>query len=225
MKKNLLFCLLTITLIITGCGKKNNQDAINFKNEYESLNGKVNANGMEHRTVSIDDDNPFIYASAKEIINMYENGETFYVYFGDTQCPWCRSVIEKAIEVAKKNKIDKIYYVKIWDDDHNEILRDKYIVDEEGKANKNVDGTKEYYKLLEIFDNVLSLYTLTDNDGNQLLEEKRIYAPNFIYVKKGKATILVEGISKKQKDAREELTEELLKDEEKEFNKIFKKNK
>lgn len=228
MKNKLLLVLLVIVLISTGCGKntkKDNKDALNFKKEYESLNDKKNANGVEHRAVSIDEDNPFIYAKTEEIIKMYENGDTFYVYFGDTQCPWCRSVIEKAIQVAKKNKIEKIYYVKIWDDDHNEILRDKYIVDEDGNASKDIDGTKDYYKLLEIFDNVLSLYTLKDNDGNQLLEEKRIYAPNFIYVKNGKAEMLVEGISKKQKDAREELTKELLKDEEKEFNKIFKKNK
>ena len=52
---------------------------------------------------------------------MIENKETFYVYFGDELCPWCRSVIEKFIEVAKKNDVKKVYYVKIWDDDHNEI--------------------------------------------------------------------------------------------------------
>ena len=35
---------------------------------------------------------------------------------------------EKSIEVAKEKNIEKIYYIDIWDDDGNEILRDKYIL-------------------------------------------------------------------------------------------------
>ena len=51
--------------------------------------------------------------------------------------------------------------------------------------------------------------------------EKRIFAPNFFYVKKGKVKTMVTGISNKQKDSRENLTNEILKDEEKAFNKLF----
>ena len=51
--------------------------------------------------------------------------------------------------------------------------------------------------------------------------EKRIYAPNFIYVNNGKAVKMTEGISDKQKDAFEELSDEILEDEEKLFNEFF----
>lgn len=236
MKKRILTIIMLLTLVIgsVACTKKEKEeknitptpvsktDAIKFKEDYESLNGKTNKNGKEHRTVSINENNPFVYTTAEEIVKKVKNNETFYVYFGDTLCPWCRSVIEMAIKVANQNKIDKIYYVSIWDKDGNEILRDKYKLDDENNLVEIVKGTDSYYELLNLFGDVLDDYNLTDSDGNSIsTKEKRIYAPNFIYVEKGKAVIKVEGISDKQKDSREELTEELLTDEEKLFKSIF----
>lgn len=225
MKKK-LFLILLITLIpillTTGCSSKNDKEtALAFKEEYESLNGKTNSSGKEHRSVTIPSDNPFEKVSASDIVKMIKDGDTFYVYFGDKLCPWCRSVIEKACDVSKDNNIEKIYYVNIWDDDGGEILRDKYqLVD--GEAVQLIEGTDDYYKLLEYFDDLLSDYTLSDQDGNKILVgEKRIFAPNFVYVKDGKAVKLIDGISELQTDSREELTDEMLSDEEKQFNELF----
>ena len=224
MKKNLVFIFaLVFVLILSGCtqGKKSNP-SIAFKEDYESLNGLTNKSGKEHRTLSIDSNNPFEQITPKELLEKLENEETFYVYFGDKLCPWCRSVIEKAIEVANEKKIDKIYYIAIWDEDGNEILRDKYEL-KDGKASKVSDGTEEYYELLKYFDNLLKDYNLTDEDGNSVSTgEKRIYAPNFIYIEDGNAIRLITGISEKQNDSREELTKAILKDEEEAFNKFFK---
>ena len=221
MKKNILFIsILVFVLLLTGC--TSNKDALKFKEEYESLNGQTSKSGKEHRTLDIDEDNPFIYITASDLIEKIENEETFYVYFGDKLCPWCRSVIEKAIEIANKKGINKIYYIPIWDDDGNEILRDKYEL-KDGKAKKVSDGIEEYEELLEYFEDVLSDYNLTDEDGNKVeVGEKRIYAPNFIYVKDGETKKLVTGISESQKDSREKLSKEILKDEEEAFNKFFK---
>ena len=152
---------------------------------------------------------------------MIENEESFYVYFGSTLCPWCRSVIEKALEVANNNGIDKLYYVDIWDDEGKEILRDKYTLDDNKNPIKSEEGTEEYQKLLTYFDEVLADYTYTLDDKKLSFGEKRIYAPNFIYVAKGKATRMTTGISELQKDSREELTEEMLRDEERQFDDFF----
>ncbi|MBR1416751.1 MAG: hypothetical protein IJ572_02920 [Bacilli bacterium] len=220
MKKKIILSLLLVISIfgISACATK---DAKQFKEDYEKLNGQTNKSGKAHRSVKIDEENPFIYATAEEIVEKINNKETFYVYFGDDLCPWCRSAIEKAIEVAKKNKIDKIYYIAIWDDDGKEILRDKYEL-KDGEITKTIDGTESYKKLLEKFDSVLSEYNLTDENGDKVSTgEKRIYAPNYIYVKDGVAVKLVEGTSENQKDSREELTKELLDDEEKIFNDFF----
>ena len=114
MKKILKYLFLVVLVLgVFGCGKKNEatESALAFKKEYESLNGKTNASGKEHRTINISEDNPYIKIKPTELIEKINNKETFYVYFGDPLCPWCRSVLEKSIEVAKNKKINKIYYI------------------------------------------------------------------------------------------------------------------
>jgi len=222
MKKYLILVMMIFSLLLVGCNKK---FGLEFKKEYESLNGEVSKSGKEHRKVNISEDNPYEKVTPSEIVKKIENKETFYVYFGDKLCPWCRSVIEKSIEVAKDNKVKKIYYVPIWNDEGEEILRDKYeFID--GEVKKTIDGASEYKKLLEYFDNLLSEYNIKDAEGNNVSTgEKRIYAPNFIYIEEGVAKKITTGTSDKQTNSREELTKEILADEEKLFNDFFKKSK
>lgn len=222
-KRFLLIAFLLLSLLtLTGCKKSiDKEKALEFKKEYESLNGTVNARGVAHRNVEINEENPFVTTTAEDIVKRIENNETFYVYFGDKLCPWCRSVIEKAIEVANDNNITTVYYVPIWDNEGNEILRDKYILGDDGSLTRTVEGTDSYFKLLEAFDSLLSDYNLTVNSESVATGEKRIYAPNFVYVEKGKAVRLTSAISDKQTDSRGELTEEVLKDEEEAFLTFF----
>lgn len=111
----------------------------------------------------------------------------------------------------------------MWNGFHNEILRDTYKLNDENEAIKEKDGTKEYYKLLEKFDNLLEDYTLTTDDGEEVkVGEKRIFAPDFIYVENGVAKRITSATSENQKDADAKLTKEILKDEENSFNDFFK---
>lgn len=226
VKKFLGIIFIFILIVgLAGCKAENKEvsDSLKFKEEYEGLNGTTNSSGKVHRTVSIDDDNPFVYASDDDIVSKIENEETFYVYFGSKLCPWCRSVIEEAIKVLKENNIKTIYYVDIWDDDGNEIMRDKYIL-ENGEVILDSEGTSSYYKLLDLLDDVLDDYSLTDDDGKIInVDEKRIYAPTFIYVEDGKAVRITDGVSDKQTDSRAELTSEILEDEDNLFNEFFQK--
>lgn len=224
MKKIIsLILILVVAITLTACNKeKSNKDALAFKEEYESLNGKKNKKGTEYRKIDIDDDNPYVKVSAEKIVEMINNKETFYLYVGDSICPWCRSVLEKSIEVARDNDIEKIYYIEIWDDEGNEILRDKYEL-KDGKINKVSNGTKAYKELLKKFDKVLSDYTLTSEDGEKIeVGEKRVYAPNYFYIENGKVKKMIEGISDSQTDPYEELTDEILDDEEEQFEDFFK---
>jgi len=227
MKKKLFIFILIffILFFVSGCTKKSDSktDAAKFKEEYESLNNeKTSYSDENYRTLSISSNNPFVYSDATEIIDLIDNNETFYVYFGSSYCPWCRSVIEKAIEVANKNNIKKIYYVDIWDGFHNEILRDTYSLNDSSELVKEKDGTDEYYELLEKFDNVLDDYTLNDSDNNIInVGEKRIFAPDFIYVKNGKAKRITTGTSDNQKESGSKLTKRILKDEEDKFKEFF----
>ena len=217
--------IFVAALTLTACfekNEKNNEKALEFKNDYEEINGKENAHGKIHRSITLSEDNLFEETTPEEIVKKIENKDTFYVYFGSRLCPWCRSVLEMADKISRENEVEKIYYVDIWDDEGSELLRNKYILNDDNELELSFAGTETYKKLLEYFDSLLSDYTLKDSDGNTVeTNEKRIYAPNFIYVKDGKAVRLTEGISEKQTDSREELTSEMLQDEEELFNKFF----
>ena len=225
MKKRLFIMLLIVVSIVTlsGCGKsEKNSAGIDFKKDYEAINGTTNKSGKEHRTIELSEDNVFVETSAEEIVKKIENKDSFYVYFGARTCPWCRSVIEMADKISRENGIEKIYYVDIWDNDGNEILRDKYIVNDNGELEVAIEGKESYKKLLGYFDSLLKDYNVTNSEGESVsTEEKRIFAPNFVYVSKGEAVRLVSGTSSKQKDSREALTEEMLNDEKETFEKFF----
>ncbi len=184
-------------------------DAIKFKEEYEALNGVSNANGVQNRSILIDEDNPLIYANENDILSMIENKESFVVYFGFSACPWCRSVIPSLISAAKENGITKIYYVDVLN------IRDKYELNEDNKAVRTVEGTEGYYKLLQAMDSILDDYapltykTKKNKTKKVKINEKRIYAPNIIAVKNGNPVALEDGIIDELTDSHMDLTDEM----------------
>jgi thiol-disulfide isomerase/thioredoxin len=210
MKKNLvLFLILTLLLTLTGCTSENKEktDAIKFKEEYESINGIVNEkSGKENRTLTIDKENPFIYSTAEEISKKMDNNETFIVYFGFKECPWCRSVLEELISAAKDKNVEKIYYVDVKE------IRDVKEIDEEGNIKTTKEGSEGYNQLIEKMNDVLEEYKLKKDDEEIEVGEKRIYAPNVVAVSDGKAIQLETGISEKQKDGYQKLTDKMKKE-------------
>ena len=206
MKKKLfIFLLLIICLVTTACGNVSS-DALKFKEEYESLNGEKNDNGNKHRTLNIPKDNPFVYATAADINNKIDKKDTFIVYFGFSKCPWCRSILEQFIKVAKDNKVNTIYYVDVLN------IRDVKEV-KDGEVVTTTEGDKDYMALLEKIGDVLEEYTLTEANGNKVdTNEKRIYAPNIVVVSRGKAIKMETGIADDLKDPYSELTTAMRKD-------------
>lgn len=205
MKK--LIVLIMIMFSLVGCSNKKEvmTDSIKFKKEYEVLNGEKTSYGdYYYRSLDIDGDNPIIYKSANEVLEMIDKKESFAIYFGFSDCPWCRSVIETLLEVSEELSIDNIYYVNIKD------IRDTLKIDDNGEVITSKEGTDDYYKLLDKLSNVLDDYTLTDEEGNEVnTNEKRIYAPNIVAIVDGVATKMTTGISDKQTDAYMELDEEI----------------
>ena len=191
---------------LVGCSDKKEvkTDAVKFMEEYEALNNeKTNYGDYYYRSLDIDSDNPIIYKSAEEVIEMIDNKDSFAIYFGFPDCPWCRSVIETMLDVSNDLDIDNIYYVNIKDIRNVLKVEDSEIV-------TSKEGTKEYYLLLDKLSNVLEDYTLTDNEGNEInTNTKRIYAPNIVAIVDGVATKMTTGISDKQTDAYMELNDEI----------------
>jgi hypothetical protein len=235
MKKKLLlvFAILCTLIIATGCEKKEKKEdnkpketAIAFKKEYEKVNGKTMKDDIKYRTLKIDEKNPYVKISIDEVAKKIKNGESFYLYVGDHLCPWCRSGIEKMIEVANREKIDTIYYVDFWDDDHNEILRELYDVEIKGKKTsfKITQEATEGYKVLyeAVKDMGLKDYTVT-KDGKEYTvpNVKKVYGGDHFYFNKGVCkkfvTLRVPSLAK----ATDELTEEVLKEQDKVYTDLF----
>ena len=222
MKKIIkVITLLLVIGLITAC---HNSDAIKFKEDYESLNGKTNKNGKEYRTITIDNDNPFIYSDLKEINKKIKSKETFIVYFGANWCPWCRSMLPTAIEKAKEKGIDKIYYIDVRpDNDTNKDIRDIYDVDKKGEIYLSHEGTKEYHEFLKYADNVLDEYTShgISVKGTKYAGEKRVDAPSFILIKSGVVKKLETGVSNIQKDPYMELNSKIVQDMQNKFDALY----
>lgn len=223
MKKNFsLILIMLFVFVLSGCTSKS---GLKFKETYESLNGKK-LYGKTTRSVSISKDNPIKITTIDKINKKVDNKETFYVYFGFESCPWCRSIIETMLKIAKEKNIKKIYYVDVrpGTDSNETDIRDEYGMFKDGKIYLMRKGTKDYHEFQKRFNNVLSDYKHGDIeslDGTEYEGEKRLGAPNIIYVKKGTPKKLVSGISKKQVDGFQKLTEDLLEDEEKTFRNFF----
>lgn len=170
-------------------------DAIKFKNEYESLNGVVNENNeKEYMKVEVDTENPIIYKSGQEILDVLKN-ENAIVYFGFSSCPWCRNVVPILLEAAKESNLDKIYYVDILD------MRDQYKFSGSIEPELIKKGTDAYYDILKFLDKKLEKYYVTDDSGNMYdTGVKRLYAPTVVAVKNGKALDLHVSTLDSQKD-------------------------
>ena len=218
MKKLLL--LIIPILLLTGC---NNKDALKFKEDYESLNGQSTVSGKEYRTITIDEDNPFVYVTLEDVNKLIKHKETFIVYFGANWCPWCRSLLPTAIEEAKANGIKKIYYVNVREgtDEENDI-RDIYSLDENNEVYLSHEGTEAYHEFLDTAKGVLRDY---NSHGVKVENTKRVGAPNFILFKDGKAVTLTTGISENETDPYMELTNEIKEDMKNIFDEFYKQYK
>ena len=154
---NKFFCGLTVAIIavaatvfitmftmfvLAGCLKFQNaqSDAERFASEYSTVAR----------------DNPFVYKSAQDIIDVIEHG-TGVVFLGFPSCPWCQAYAGTLANVAKNNGLDKIYYYNIYD------------------ARQN--NTEDYQKLVTL----LGANLQYDEDGH-----RRIYVPDVVFVIDGR---------------------------------------
>jgi thiol-disulfide isomerase/thioredoxin len=226
MKKIFLSLLVVISLfMITGCVR---QSAKDFKEEYEAINGRTIRDDIKYRDLTIPEENPYIKVSSDDIAEKIKNKETFYLYVGDPLCPWCRSGLEKMIEVANKEGIKDIYYVDFWDDEHNEILRDLYSIEKVGdevvitKTREPEEGYKVLYNA--VYDFIQDYTVMLDGTEYTVGQGvKKVYGGDHFYFQDGVCMKYVSLRSDKLVKANDPLTEEVLKDQENMFTEFFAK--
>lgn len=209
--QKILLLIISVLIVISGIigflAFKNEKDkpkikTNEFKEEYEKLNGVVNDYGYTYPTVEVDADYKIVYASEEDVLDILKKGNGV-IYFGFPTCPWCRNMIKPLISAADSNGLEEIYYLNIMD------IRDSLSVNDSGDIVTDKEGSKNYKKILKELDSILDTYYVKDAMGNDVsTNEKRLYAPTVIAVKKGKVVAHHVGTVASQTDPYTELTKE-----------------
>ncbi len=210
--KLVLTGIIIVTLIVLGVciyslitDKLEISDASKFRTEYMELNDKVNESlDVLYPTVSISENNTVKYTTPKDLVKLLESG-TGVIYIGFPTCPWCRTLVPILTSLAEeKNEI--IYYADISD------IKSIFKVSK-GKVKQTKSGSKEYYRMLELLDEFLEDYSITDDENNSYLTgEKRIYNPTLIAVNNGKITSVHVGTVSSQTSGYDKLNDEQVKE-------------
>ncbi len=199
MKKNIIIIVSLIVIIgvligvlffITTDDSNNlyTKDEINFKDEYEKLNGYAVSEDYILKSIDIETDNNVKYVSDNEIIDLMKNG-TNIIYFGWADCNWCRTLIPVLLEVLKENNIDTLYYYDF------KSLRNSY-------ENKDEEKSKIYEEIINIIgDDILT--TFDENSARS--GEKKILAPTVVFIKNNNYV----GLHFKTVDSQEKSTDDL----------------
>ncbi len=186
-KQKIIICSCILILVLVGIGyifwkgniKEISEDARKFKEEYESLNNTIReSDGATYNSISIDIDNPIKYVDTEETINILKQKQAI-IYIGAEWCPWCRNAIPTLFEVAKKYKVDTIYYLNLDQEKSSFEIQDGNLI----QTKKGSDG---YYRLLDSLQDYLKDYSLQDEKGKEYTTgEKRIFLPYVLGIKDG----------------------------------------
>lgn len=212
-----LLLIIAGIFMITGCKVENvvveeNSDSLLIKEEYESLNGTIREkDGKTISTISLSDENPFVYTTADEIISKIDNGDTFMLYFGFADCPWCRNAITVLSDAAKSAGVKKVYYFNLKDK-NKEDVRNVLMLDENENIIITKEGSSDYNKLLDKLESSLDAYSGLNDETI-----KRIYAPTVLFIQDGNVIGKHVGTVDSQKDPYVLLDEE----QTKELNDIY----
>jgi len=201
MKKAL--AIVMALFMLAGCGQTGTADARKFKQEYEALNGKTNDSGKSYATVTIDADNPIVYATGQQIIDTLTKGSGI-ILFSFPECPWCRGADPVFLEMCKAKGVKEVLYY------NNRDQRDAKELDASGKVVTTKEGTEEYKQILVALGASASTY-----DGLNDPSIKRIYFPTVVFVSAGVVTgtfMTLDSIDDPYQPLTQQQHDELLKD-------------
>ena len=206
-KKKILLTGILLTIVVLCAYIKinnnvSNDDAMKFKNEYESLNEDG------YKKIEISEDNQIKYSSYEEIVEILTSG-TGIIYLGFPECPWCRNAVPVLLDAVSETGIETIHYFNALS------IRDKKHLDEAGNIVVDDEGTQEYKKLVEILYEYLGEY-----EGLNDSSIKRIYFPTVIFVKNGD----IKGLHVSTVDSQINPNESLTSEQYDELKEIYVKN-
>lgn len=213
MKKDKIILIILLVFILIAGGimllftlekeevNKEMSNSLKVKEEYSKLNDKINENNQrKYPIVSLTDDNPFVISNETEIIDILKN-KMGIIYFGFSNDPWCRTLMPILAKVAVDTNTSKIYYLNI------EHIREIIDLDDRNLPIVKEKGSKGYYEILKLMDDVLEPYYLLDKNGEKIdTGRKFLNAPTVVNVIDGKITKIHVGTVKTQKSGYDTLT-------------------
>lgn len=202
MKKIIL--LVAAALLLCGCTNHEGSseeiektDTMNFKEEYEVLNGKFDdARGHNFIEVEISENNPVVYMTMEELFTLMEEERSGIVYFGFPECPWCRTLIPSLLNAMNAGGIERLYYINNYEERDLKELKDGEIITTQ-------QGSDDYYKLLEVMGDYAQVYSGLGDDSI-----KHIYYPTVLFIKGGKIVAMHTGTVASQTDVWAGITDE-----------------
>jgi hypothetical protein len=151
-----------------------------FAYEYNSMNGKENADGETYMNLSVDIDNPFIVSTDSDIIAAIDGGYTGYIYFGYPTCPYCRNTVPVLIDELKENGIRRVLYCNLKKYNY------QYKYDTDVGVIETQRGSKSYDMLLDILHEYASPKVVKDIDGNVIQTGRNtLYVPAIVRFENG----------------------------------------
>ena len=233
MKKNNFIIICSILFIIGliiglyfGIQKNNskkNEEGKRIKEIYESKNEKESRSGKKFRSITLSENNVFYETTIDKVNKMIKNKENFFLYTGDEECPWCRATIEMADKVSRELGVKKIYYLQLWDDDHNELFRDLKEVSVNNEIIDTIKMSDDYKYLLDkVKNDKMKKYYIYDKDKNQIdTNEYRTYGANYFYFKKGKLVKFTDSMTESLTDNSIELSDKIKQEQEELYEDFF----
>lgn len=159
--------LVLLCFFCLACGKEEKSDEIQFKEEYESYNGK-------YIDLEISQNNLMRYSTVDEVNTLIQSG-TGVVYIGKPDDDLSRKVADVLIDVANNTDLGVIYYLKELDGVSllDEITEQKvplvlFVLD--GKITSYHVGTIDG-KVDLSDDEVIQLYNIYMNGIHEVLQD------------------------------------------------------
>ena len=226
-KTNIIISVICFTLTIGLCvflmvnkGNKELTDAVKFKKQFEDVNSLDNPfTDEKYIEIYIDEDNPFIYKTGKEIVDILNN-ESAIIFMGYPESNLTRVFLPIFIDVLKDNNINKVYYLDILE------IRDLYKYSGSIVPELVHEGTNAYYEIVKFLNDYLDRYYVNDPDGNRYdTAVKRINTPTIVTIKAGSVLDYYFGVGSNHDEEHATINEEEQTNLKKSLEEIVKKYK
>lgn len=173
------------------------EDEQRFKEEYETLNNTVRANGKKIAEISIVEDNNIVYITLEEATKILSSGNGV-IYFGYAADSLSRSAVPVLLNAMESTSLEKIYYVNLRPNDQDsDDLRDIYTLDDKNKVKVVKEPSKTYSQVKALLADELNEYTLVTSKGKKVKTgTDRLNAPTVVAVKDGEIVGFHEGTVK-----------------------------